>query len=123
MAGGFRGCCPDCGHEWEAVELSFSCGSIKYLEPETYRTYFCSRCFVHLYVPRDLDRNTWLRWLTGSAREIAECPLLKRAHERIARILAEARSGYVPVSVDIGTILCPDCSEPMALGEYRQQSD
>jgi hypothetical protein len=113
----FRGRCPDCEHEWEAVSLSFTCGSYDFPDQEVYRRYFCSRCFVHLNVPRVLDRNSWLNSIAGNARQIAECPLLNKTHERIAMRFAEARSRYVPISIDIGTLSCPNCREPMAPGD------
>jgi hypothetical protein len=96
--------------------MSYPCGPIEYQDVESYRRYFCSRCFVHLNVPRVVDRNSWLNWIAGDARQIAERPLLISAHERIARTLAESRSRYTPVTIDIGTMVCPDCSESMVLG-------
>jgi hypothetical protein len=118
----FQGHCPDCGHDWEAVTVSYLCGPIEYQAPETYRRYFCARCFAHLNVPRVVDRISWLNWIAGHAYQIAECPSLIIPHERIARALAESRSHYAPVIIDIGTIACPDCSEQMVVGDIDSNS-
>jgi hypothetical protein len=92
---------------------------------------------VQLYVPRLLNRSSWLRWVYENTTEltrspllfqscesgvrvdqqslavIARSPLLLAACERVARILAEERSRYLPVPIDIGMTTCTDCCEPM----------
>lgn len=99
--------------------MSHVCGPIDDQAIDSYRCYFCSRCFVHLSIPRVADRNSWLNWIAGDARQIAECPLLLSVHEKIARIFAESKSYYAPVTIDVGTIACPDCSEPMVPGDIE----
>ncbi len=106
--------CPDCDYQWEATFSSFSCGSIHYQAQEEWR-YFCSRCLITLYVPRVVDRNSWLNWIAGDAREIFESPLLIATHEQIARTLSRARSRYAPVPIEAETIFC--CREPMTPGD------
>jgi hypothetical protein len=137
----YRGYCPECGHEWDGLRRSVVCGHIDFQKPETYRSYSCPRCVVDLYVPRRLTRSAWVRWVSENASEltrsplrfaacelgvrvdqqalgvIARSPLLFRACERVASILAQARSRYVAVSIDIGTMACPDCGDPLTVGD------
>jgi hypothetical protein len=42
--------------------------------------------------------------------------LLFQACERVSGILAETRSSYVPVPIDIGTMTCLGCNNPMETG-------
>lgn len=143
MAFRFRGSCPDCGHEWDGLCRGFECGQVDFPRPEGYRCYVCPKCFVHLYVPRQLSRAAYLRWVYENATElnrsplcfqacelgvmvdeqslsvIARSPLLFEACERVAGILAGASSRYVPVSIDIGAITCADCCDPMLVGDIE----
>ena len=52
---------------------------------------------------------------------IARSPLLFQACEKVSSILAATRSRYVPVVIDIGTLVCPGCSE--AMKEPRGHAD
>jgi hypothetical protein len=140
MPSRFRGHCLDCKHEWDGLRWWIDCGPIDVRNPETYRCHFCPRCFVDLSVPRQLSRSSWLRWITQNASEmtrsplvlsacelgvridlralevISRSPLLFEACERVSRILAAARSRYVPIPIDIGSMPCPDCGDPMTNG-------
>jgi hypothetical protein len=113
----FRGQCHDCGHLWDGVLRSWDCGSIDSQQTETYRSYFCSRCVAHLRVPRRLSRTSWLGWVAEHAGTIARSRLLFMACERVAHVLAGARWRYAPVPVDIGTMVCPGCGDPMVIGD------
>jgi hypothetical protein len=141
MAFRFRGSCCDCGHMWDGLWRVFECGRVDIQRPETYRCYICPKCFVHLYVPRQLSRAAYLRWVYENATEvsrspllfqacelgvrvleqslavIARSPLLFEACERVARIVAGASSRYLPVSIDIGSMSCADCCDPMRVGD------
>jgi hypothetical protein len=141
MPVGYRGCCPECDHRWDGLRRTFACGHIDFRKPETYRSYSCPRCFVELHVPRRLSRSSWLRWVSENASEltrsplrfaacelgvrvdprtlavIARSPLLFRASERVACILAGAGSRYASVPIDIGAMDCPDCGDPLAIGD------
>jgi hypothetical protein len=90
-----------------------------FLQPETYRCYFCSRCVVELRVPRRLNRRFWLAWVAENAVDITRSPPLFSACERVARILAGARSSRVTVSIDIGAIDCPNCGDPIEIGNIH----
>jgi hypothetical protein len=142
MLFGFRGHCLDCGHQWDWLRSRIACGHIDFHKPETYRSYCCPRCFVELDVPRRLNRSSWLRWVSENASElthsplhfrtcelgvrvdrqalevIARSPLLFKACECVASILAGTRSPYVPVSIDIGPMECPQCGDDMAIGDF-----
>ena len=48
---------------------------------------------------------------------IARSPLLLRVCERVAGILAAAGSRYATVAIDIGTPECPDCGDPLSIGD------
>lgn len=136
-----RGCCVECGHEWNRLRTRIACGAVEWQKPETYRRYSCARCCVDLCVLRQTSRSSWLRWVRESASEltrsplhftacemgvgvdqqdlvvITRSPLLFRACERVSSIVAGERSRYLPVPIDIGTIPCPDCGDPLNDGE------
>lgn len=144
MSFSFRGSCLECGHQWDGLCRVYECGQVDFDEPATYRCYFCPRCFVHLYVPRQLNRSSWLRWVYEKATEvtsapllfkacelgvrvdlqslavIARSPLLFRACERVARILASERSRYLPVPIEIGAMTCTNCDNPMLDGDITR---
>jgi hypothetical protein len=139
MLFGCRGYCFDCGHQWDGHRRRIACGHIDLEKPESYRSYFCQRCLLDLLVPRRLARSSWLRWVSENASEltcspllfracelgvtvdrqalevIARSPLLFRACEMVASILAGTRSSYVPVSIDIGPMECPNCGDLMTI--------
>ncbi len=81
MPSQFRGHCLDCGHEWDGIQWWIACGPVDVLKSESYRCYFCPRCFVDLCVPRRLTRSSWLRWITENASEMTRSPLLLGACE------------------------------------------
>jgi hypothetical protein len=136
----FRGDCLDCGFSWDGLCSSTDCGPINARKPETYRRYYCPRCSIELNVSRRLSRSAWLRWVSENASEVSRSPLLLRACEhgvsidlqalqviarspllfdaceRVSRSLACASSLYVPIPIDIGTIACGDCGDPMTVG-------
>ena len=136
----FQGRCRECSHEWDGLRRRFACGQIDFFGHNAYWRYACSRCFVDLSVPRQLSRCAWLRWVSQNASEltrsplhftacelgvrvdlqsldvISRSPLLYRACERISSALAGARSRYLPVAIDVGTIECPDCGDSMTRG-------
>jgi hypothetical protein len=140
MPSQLRGHCLDCGHDWDGLQWWIACGPVDIQEPESYRSYYCPRCFIDLCVPRRLTRSSWLRWIAENAWEmtrtplqlgacelgvwidsralqvISRSPLLFQACEKVSGILAESRSSYVPVPVDVGTMTCPDCDNPMEVG-------
>ncbi len=146
MTFSFHGSCLDCGHQWDGLCRVYACGQVDFQEPATYRCYFCPRCFVHLYLPCQLNRSSWLRWVDENASEvtsspllfqacelgvrvdlqslavIARSPLLFRACERVARILAMERSRYLPVPINIGTMNCTNCRDPMLDGEIKSNT-
>jgi uncharacterized protein (UPF0212 family) len=133
----FQGRCPECGHEWDGLRRRIACGRIDFHEPDAYWCYSCSRCVVELYVPRELSRSAWLRWVSQHASEltqsplsftacelgvrvdlqsldvISRSPLLFRVCERVSSNLAGTRSRYEPVAIEIGTLECPDCGDPI----------
>ncbi len=139
----YRSYCLDCRHQWDWVRSRIECGHIHFQKSETNRWYFCQRCFLDLFVPRRLNRSTWLRWVSENASElsrsplmfkacelgvvvdrqslevIARSPLLFRACEIVASILAGSRSSYVPASIEIGTMECPGCGDRMAIGDFN----
>jgi hypothetical protein len=141
MVYGFRGYCLDCSHQWDWLRSIIACGHIDFQKPETYRSYFCQRCFLDVLVPRRLYRSSWLRWVSENASElsrsplvftacemgvsvdrqaldvIARSPLLFKACESVACILAGTRSSYVHVSIDIRPMECPRCGDHMAIGD------
>jgi len=143
MSFSFRGSCLDCGHQWDALCRVYVCGQVDFQEPATYRCYFCPTCFVHLYVPRLLNRSSYLRWVYENASEVTSSPLLLKACdlgvrvdlrslaviarspllfgacERVARILAGTRSRYLPVPIDIGTMTCANCRDLMLDGDIE----
>lgn len=143
MPASYRGHCPDCGHRWDGLRRSLACGRIDFREPETFRSYSCTRCIADLYVPRHLSRSSWLRWVSENVSEltrspmhfaaselgvgvdhealavIARSPLLFRACERVAGILAAAGSRYAIVPIEIGTIECPNCGDPLRFGDIE----
>ncbi len=106
--GGFRRFCSDARQS-----LTF------FQQPKTYRSYFCSRCIVELRVPSRLNRRFWLDWVAENAVDITRSPLVLRACERVAHILAGARSRRVPVPIDIGAVVCPDCGDRMEIGNIN----
>jgi hypothetical protein len=53
---------------------------------------------------------------------IARSPLLFGACERVARILATGQSRYLPVAIDIGTMTCTDCRDPMLEGDIKRNA-
>jgi hypothetical protein len=140
MPSQLRGHCLDCGHDWDGLQWWLACGPVDILKPESYRRYFCPRCFVDLCVPRWLSRSAWLRWISENASEmtraplqlgacelgvwidsqalqvISRSPLLFHACEKVSGILAESRSSYVPVPIDVGMMSCPGCDNPMETG-------
>ncbi len=146
MSFSFRGCCVDCGHQWDGLCRVYVCGQVDFQEPATHRCYLCPTCFVHLYVPRRLNRSSWLRWVHENASEVTSSPLLFKACElgvrvdlqslaviarslllfgaceRVARILARERSRYLPVPIDIGTMSCAKCREPMLDGDIESNA-
>jgi hypothetical protein len=146
MSYSFRGSCHDCGHVWDGLCRVYECGQVDFQEPASYRCYFCPRCIVHLYVPRLLNRNSFLRWVDENATEltssplqfrscdlgvrvdlkslavIARSPLLFGACERVARILAGTKSRYLHVPIDIGTIPCTDRCGPMLDGDIDRNT-
>jgi hypothetical protein len=87
--------------------------------PKTYRCYFCPRCIIELRLPRRLNRRFWLAWVSENAHRIGESPLLFSTCERVACILAGARSNSEPVAIDLAAIVCPDCGDRMAIGEIH----
>ena len=141
----FHGRCRECSHEWDGMRRRVTCGRVDFYEPNTFWRYACSRCFVELYLPRQLSRCTWMRWVSQNASEltqsplhftacelgvrvdvqsldvISRSPLLFRVCERISSNLAGTRSRYVPVAIDVGTIECPDCGDSMTRG-YQQDA-
>ncbi len=142
----FRGSCLDCGHQWDGLCRVYECGQVDFHEPGSYRRHFCPKCFAHLYVPRLLNRSSYLRWVYENATEvtssplllkacdcgvrvdlqslavIARSPLLFEACERVARSLAATRSRYLPVPIDIGPMTCANCCEPMLDGEIERNA-
>ena len=48
---------------------------------------------------------------------ISRSPLLFRACEIVANILAGTRSPYLLVSIDIGPMECPKCGDQMTIGD------
>jgi hypothetical protein len=54
-----------------------------------------------------------------SLEVITRSPLLFRACEKVAGILAAAGSRYAAIPIDIGTIECPDCGDPLRAGELE----
>jgi hypothetical protein len=140
MPSRFRGYCLDCGHEWSGLRYRIDCGPIDVQKPETYRRYFCPRCFVDLHVPRQLTRSSWLRWISENASELTRSPLVLSACElgvridlqalevisrsptlfetceRVSSIISATRSRYVSIPIDIGTVTCRDCGDSMTLG-------
>jgi hypothetical protein len=52
---------------------------------------------------------------------ITRSPLLFSACERVAAILAAAGSRYASVPIDIGTIECPDCGDPLRVGDLEAE--
>jgi hypothetical protein len=140
MPSRFRAHCLDCDHDWDGLRSSIDCGPIEFHELDTYRCYFCPRCFVELYVVRRLSRSSWLRWVSQNASEmtrapmlflacelgvrvdvdaltvIARSPLLFEACARVSGILAGTRSRYVPIPIDIGIMVCPACGDRMPVG-------
>lgn len=113
----FRGHCSSCHHEWEGLLFSSAiAGPLDCLRPETYSTYYCGRCCRGLLVSRELDRNSWQPWLADKSHAIRRCALLKQACEKISAILSSARTSYVPVQIDIGSVTCPTCREEMPPG-------
>jgi hypothetical protein len=143
---GCRGYCLDCGHQWDGHRCRIACGHIDLQKPESYRSYSCQRCLLDLFVPRRLNRSSWLRWVCENASEltrspltftacefgvrvdrqalevIARSPLLFRACEIVASILAGTRSSYVPVSIDIGPVECPNCGDAMTFEDLGTKS-
>ena len=141
MPVGCRGLCLECGHQWDGLRRAVTCGHVDFQKPETYWSYSCPRCFVDLHVPRRLSRGAWMRWVSENASEltraplhfaacdlgvrvdhralavIARSPLLLRTCERVAGILAAAGSRYATVAIDIGTLECPDCGDPLLIGD------
>lgn len=141
MAFSFHGSCRECGHEWDGLGRVFECGQVELSRPEAHGSYVCPRCFVQLHVPHEMSRASYLRWVYENASElyrsplmfhasehgvrvseesiavIARSPLLFKACKRVARILAGARSRYVPVPIDIGSMTCPSCCERMIFGD------
>ena len=139
----FHGQCLDCGHEWDGLRRRIVCGRVDFREPDACWCYPCARCLVELYVPRQLSRSGWLRWVSQNASEltqsrltftacelgvrvdlqsldvISRSALLFQACEKISSRLARTRSQYVPVAIDLGDLECPDCREPMAAREMR----
>jgi hypothetical protein len=85
--------------------------------PKTYLSYFCARCVLQVRVPRHLSRRYWIAWVTQNATEISRSPLLLEICERLARILAGARSPRVPVPIELGAVVCPNCGDSMAIGD------
>jgi len=140
MPSQLRGHCLDCGHDWDGLQWWIACGPVDILKPESYRSYFCPRCFVDLCVPRRVTRSAWLRWISENASEmtrsplrlgccelgvwidsqalqvISRSPLLFQACERVSGNLVGTRSSYVPVPIDIGMMTCPGCDNPMETG-------
>ena len=138
----FHGRCLDCGHEWDGLKRRIVCGRLDQRDTDTCWCYQCAKCFVELYVPRQTSRSRWLRWVSQNASELTRWPLeftacelgvrvdlqsldvisrsklLFVACERVSIILAQARSPYVPVPIDIGTLECPDCGDPMAIRDH-----
>jgi hypothetical protein len=140
MAFGFRASCSDCGHEWEGLCREFECGRVDFREPGSYRRHACPKCFAQLCVPREMSRSTFLRWVHENASELTRSPLsftacqegvmvnleslavigrsrfLLGACERVAGVLAGASSPYAAIPIEMGTITCTDCHEPMLDG-------
>ncbi len=137
----FRGQCIDCGHEWDGLRRKIECGRIDFKELESHQCYSCARCVVELYAPRLESRSSWLRWVSQNASEttrshlhlsacefgvtidlqalevIARSAILFQVCERVSCILAGIRSKYLCAAIDIGTMNCPDCSEPLSVGD------
>jgi hypothetical protein len=131
----FHGRCQDCGHEWEGLRRRLACGRIDLGDPDSYQLFRCATCFVELFLPRQLSRAGWLRWVSQNASEltgpplyftacelgvrvdmqsldvISRSPLLFRVCERVSSILAGTRSRYLPVPIDLGSLECPDCGD------------
>ena len=141
MAVVHRGSCPECGRRRDRVRRTFACGHVDLREPETYRSYSCARCCVDLHVPRRLNRSAWLRWVAENASELTRAPLdfaacelgvavdaralaviarsqlLFQVCQRVAAILVEAVSRYESVPIDIGEMDCPECGDPLTIGD------
>ncbi len=137
----FHGRCLDCDHEWDGLRRRIACGRTDLHEPDAFWCYQCARCVVELYVPRQLTRDAWLRWVSQNASEltrspldftaselgvrvdlqsldvISRSPLLFRVCERVSSILAGTRSRYVRVPIEIGHLECPACEHPMTVGD------
>jgi hypothetical protein len=142
----FHGQCLDCGHEWDGLRRRIACGRIDFQEPDSCWCYACARCLVELYVPREMSRDCWLRWVSQNASEltrspldftacelgvrvdvqsldvISRSPLLFGVCESVSSILASTRSRYEPAAIDVGTLECPDCGDPMTAGDPRSGS-
>jgi hypothetical protein len=141
----FRGQCVACGQEWDGLRRRIECGRIDFEEPESHQCYSCARCVVELYASRLESRSSWLRWVSQNASEmtrshlhfsacelgvtidlqalevIARSAILFQACERVSCILAGTRSKYLCASIDIGTMNCPDCSEPLSIGDLDSE--
>jgi hypothetical protein len=116
MAWGFRVTCQDCRHEWEGIEASWRIGPSFCMDPGNSQSLFCPRCYLRVYLPRVIARDTWRWWYeTCLAEKQPISPFQRAIMTRIDVSLASAKR-YVPTSLDIGSIECPKCKQPMENG-------
>jgi DNA-directed RNA polymerase subunit RPC12/RpoP len=113
VAWGFRIACPDCRHTWEGIVVTSEIGLWSALEPDNHQSLFCPRCYYRLYLPRTIDRASWRKWykdFLNSKR--AQLPFFRQIAEFLDAYLSAA-AWHAPVTVQLGTVKCPDCSLPM----------
>jgi len=112
MAWGFDAVCPDCGHNWKAIEVSLHLGPRPYGAEHT-QTLFCSHCCIRLCLPRLLDRKAWRHWYERFLAESQFRP------EWVMHLLAHIDAGFVsygwytPRLIDPGVVNCSGCGSPM----------
>jgi hypothetical protein len=112
----FRANCPDCRHEWEGACTSYCVGrwseQAESSIDDSFRSWFCPRCFFLLHIPRAIERNVWQKWRkTFLGAPDAQSKFLTDVVAKVDRLLANGRF-YAPLPVDLEPVDCPECHQP-----------
>ncbi len=126
MGWGFRVTCPDCHHEWEGIEISarlgpWLIGKASISQPPS-REWFCPRCYLRLYLPREIDRSAWRRWHEEFLASVSPpCPFLREVAAKLDAYIDHARLD-TPILIDVYPGDCPVCLQPFELSGQAEDS-
>ena len=112
----FHARCPDCHHDWCGLEsFTWLVDGLPLSSPAV--TYACPQCYLHLRIPTDFDRVSFLHWVRGHQETIQSSRLIAQV---TALILERCdKSHYLFDYADaLEHLICPDCDRKLHKGHF-----